>query len=154
MAMDDATMRVMQHAASGYCCSQIIMLFALEAQGRENPALVRAMSGACHGLGDCSGPCGALTAAVCVLGLYAGKGDDTEEAHERFPLMRSEIIEWFQSEIGGQYGGTRCLDILGDKECGSPNPERCPGVVAATWGKCLEILVENGLDPSSPKEEQ
>lgn len=148
--MNDITLRIMKLSGSGYCCSQIIMLLALEAQGVENAALVRAMSGLCHGMGDCSGVCGALTGGLCVLGLYVGKGDEEEGAHERRPLMLAELSRWFQEEVGGLYGSIQCSHILDGVECGRPNPERCGPTVAKTFGRCLEILVENGLDPSLP----
>jgi hypothetical protein len=53
--MDDLTIRMMQLAARGYCCSQILGWLALEAQGRRNPDLVRALSGLCLGVGNSGG---------------------------------------------------------------------------------------------------
>ena len=146
--MDDITIRIMQLAGSGYCCSQIIILLALEAQGEENPVLVRAMSGLCHGMGDCSGVCGALTGGLAMLGLYVGKGRDDEYPHDRRPLMLAELGEWFREVIGERFGGVTCSVILDGMECGKPNPQRCGPTVAETFGRCLEILTENGIDPS------
>ena len=44
----------------GYCCSQLLLLLMLQAQDRQNPDLVRAMHGLCHGIGQSDGPCGQL----------------------------------------------------------------------------------------------
>jgi len=40
--IDQTSLRMMQLAGQGYCCSQILILLALEGMGRENPDLVRA----------------------------------------------------------------------------------------------------------------
>jgi|SRR5580693_6111645 len=49
--MNDDSFRVMDFAMKGYQCSQILMAMALEAQGKQNPDLVRAMSGLLGGWG-------------------------------------------------------------------------------------------------------
>jgi len=65
----DVGFRIIQLAGKGYCCSQILMLLALEIQGRENPELVRAMAGLCMGTANSGGICGIFTGASCVMAL-------------------------------------------------------------------------------------
>jgi len=146
--MNDLLFRLVELGSKGYCCSQILLVLGLEAREEENPSLVRAMGGLCHGMGDCEGICGVLTGAECLLALYAGKGTEDESADERLPLMRSEFREWFIETVGSRYGGIRCGDILEDASCQSPNPERCGNMVADAYTKAMKILVENGFDPS------
>ena len=148
--MDDAGLRMMELAGKGYCCSQMMVVLALEEMGRENPDLVRGASGLCNGLGDCSGPCGVLTGAMLVLGLYGGKGLDMEEPEDALPLMFEEMREWF-GEATSQYGGTACGDILGG-ECGQPHNTRCGGLVSEGSAQVREILVRHGLDPSQGRD--
>lgn len=150
---DDVSMRVVQLAGQGFCCSQIVMVMALETQGSYNTELVRALSGLCKGLGDCSGPCGALSGGACLLALYAGRGSEEEEADNRLPLMLTTLTEWFQETVGEQYGGVSCVHILGEGNCAVPDPGRCAALVADTFTRCLEILAENGIDPTVPKED-
>lgn len=147
--MDDLTIHMAQLGAAGFCCSQILLLLALEAQGRDNPDLVRAAGGLCNGLRDCSQVCGALSGGQLVLALYAGKGSADEEVHDRWELMASELNEWFAETLAPS--GVRCQDILGEGQCGKPDRERCGGIVAAVWSRCLELLTENGVDPSEGK---
>ena len=40
--MDDVTLHMLELKGKGFCCSQIILILALENQGRTNPDLVRA----------------------------------------------------------------------------------------------------------------
>jgi len=148
--MDEFALNAMRLAASGLCCSQILLALALEYQGRSNPDLVRASAGLCNGLGDCSGACGVLSGGLCVLALYAAKGSDQEEEHERSTLMVSQFTEWIREEIGAACGGGRCADILGEGDCGQPDRERCGGIMVRAFGRCLEILAENGIDPAEP----
>lgn len=148
--MGDVDLKMMELGAKGYCCSQILVLLALEDLGRDNADLVRAASGLCSGLGNCSGTCGVYTGSALLLGLYAGKGEDTEDALESLAVMLESFGEWFV-QATSEYGGTRCSDILGG-DCGQPNPAKCGGLVAAAYEQVRAILVDNGLDPSEARD--
>jgi hypothetical protein len=150
--LDDAGLRVMELAGKGYCCSQMMVILALDEMDREDPDLVRAAGGLCDGLGDCSGPCGVLTGATLVLGLYAGKGMDMEEPEDCLPVMIESLRDWF-TERTLEYGGTSCGAIL-DGACGQPHPTRCGGLIGEANAKVREILVDNGLDPAEGRELQ
>lgn len=144
---DDSLLSILPLAQKGYCCSQIILLLGLEAQGAEDPALIRAGSGLCYGIGGTGHTCGALTGAACLLGLHAGKGRDSEEEGERLPLMLETLENWFSEHVAGTYGGTACPDILGELST-RPDPDLCGRLVADTLDQCLSILMDNGFDPS------
>ena len=144
---EDTLLRILPLAQQGYCCSQIILLLGLEAQGQSNPALIRAASGLCHGIGGAGHSCGALTGAACLLGLYAGKGQDHEEENERLPLMLETLTHWFVEQVSSQYGGIACPDILGAKST-LPNPDICGRLIADTLDQSISILMDNGFDPA------
>ena len=148
---DDVSGEVMRLGHAGYCCSQIMVRLALDLQGRENPELVRSMAGLCRGLAQGSQTCGALTGAACVLGLYAGKGTDGESEHERMALMLEELTDWFGCTACSGLPGVRCQDILGGPDQ-PPDPARCGGLVAEAWRKVVEILSENGFDPTEGRD--
>lgn len=57
----------------GFCCSQILALLILGAQGRENPDLVRSLAGLCHGIGQSGDACGILTGAVASFPIWSGR---------------------------------------------------------------------------------
>ncbi len=144
--MNDIGFRLIQLAGKGYCCSQILMLLALEIQGRENPDMVRAMSGLCMGPGNSGGICGVFTGAACVLALYGAKGADAEKEAVKLPLMFAELGEWFASRLDS---GISCTAIIGE-DFPRPDPNLCGRLLMDTWGRILEILVENGFDPANP----
>ena len=148
--LDDVGLKLMELAGKGYCCSQAMVLLALDEMGRENPDLARAASGLCNGMGDCSGPCGVYTGGILVLGLHAGKGADMEEADDRLPLMLEELRDWFVSATS-EYGGISCGAIL-DRECGRPDPTRCGGLLAAASAQVRQILADNGFDPADGRD--
>lgn len=147
---DDAGLAIMELAGKGYCCSQIMLLLALGEMDRENPDLIRAAAGLCDGMGDCSGPCGVWTGSAMVLGLYAGKGRDAEEAADELPLMLESLREWFVAQTQ-EYGGTACVDIL-DGTCGQPNATRCGGLMTGANERLREILSTNGVDLSQGRD--
>ena len=91
--------------------------------------------------------CGALSGAACLISLCAGKGSDAEDAHESFPSMMNELSEWFREKMAESYGGIRCDDILSIR----PDKSACGPIVAETYGKAMEILMNHGLDPAIGK---
>lgn len=146
--MDDLSLTLLQLHAKGYNCSQILLLLGLDMTGRDNPDLVRAVGGLGTGMGG-GQTCGVLSGAVCLVSYYAGKGADGEHPHDRLPLMISELVDWFRNHACGGYGGIRCSDILGE-DAGTPDTERCGGLIAQAWNKSLELLQDSGIDPTQP----
>lgn len=143
---DQIPFRFIQLAGRGYCCSQIVMILALERRGETNADLVRSMAGLCHGVGMSGGICGFLTGAACILSLYGAKGTDEENADDRLPLMLSELMDWFGTEVGGAYGGVLCSEIMGDGDIRHPDPSRCGDIAIKTYAKITRILLENDFD--------
>ncbi len=144
--MDDEMIRMIQLANQGFYCSQVLLFMGLEAQGKADADLIRAMAGLAGGLGFAGDVCGALTGGACLLGLYAGKGTPEEEEDPRLHVMVGELVEWFGQEYGQQYGGIRCDTILDDEP--QNRTTRCPALVLSTYEKVKALLVENGFDLS------
>ena len=149
--MNDNDLRIMQLHGAGYCCAQIILILCLDHMDRENPDLVRAAQGLCLGFGDCSGPCGIMSGGICALGIYAGKGTDTEQADDKLPLLIESFRDWFQSRTETEFGGNSCEQILGEKST-MPNPQRCGGLLTEAYEQIVSILLENGFDPSEGRD--
>ncbi|MDT3701296.1 MAG: C-GCAxxG-C-C family protein [Thermincola sp.] len=127
-------------AAQGFCCSQILLILALEAQGKENPDLVRAMEGLCGGLGRAGKTCGALTGGTCLLGLQAGRGLATEPPSRHLNEMVKELVEWFEKE----FNSLECADILdGTLDADAAYPVKCGQIVMGVYHKVQEILNAN-----------
>lgn len=141
--MDQTLMRMLELDYNGYYCSQILMIMALEAQGKSNQDLISALGGLAHGSGFHDGFCGALTGAACLLALFAGKGNDDEYEDERLKHMTRDLEGWFEKEIGSRYGGVSCESIVGDR---TEIRQRCGEVVAQTYHKVFEILTAAGYD--------
>lgn len=138
------TERMLELRRHGFYCSQILMKMALDLQGRDDPALVRAMEGLAGGLGFTGEACGTLTAGASVLGLYAGRGRESEDDDPTLIFMVEDLVKWFTEGYGRDFGGIRCRDILAS----DPNSQatRCPAMIAGTYQKIKELLVENGFD--------
>ena len=146
--MDQTRLRMMELSYQGYYCSQILLILGLEAQGKENPDLIRAMGGLANGCGFAGGPCGTLTGAACLLSLYAGKGTDDEYQDEGLQYMLRDLGEWFSQTYGERYGDTTCEMIVGDR---SEMRQRCGAIVAETYTKTMELLIAGGYDVAAGK---
>ena len=145
--MDDHRIRMMQLSKKGYVCSQIIMQLGLDMRGEENPSLIRAMAGPGYGCGSGEATCGALIGGVCLLAYFAGKGADDESESDRFALMIRQLNDWFSEHVGNRYGGITCEAVVG-KEVQRVSMQHCGEIVADTFDRCIEILMENGFDLS------
>ncbi len=143
--MDQTMLRMMELDYHGYYCSQILLILALEAQGKSNPDLVRAMGGLAHGSGFSFGICGALSGAACLLGLYAGKGSDDDYEDENLKYMLKDLGAWFEQTFGRRYGDVTCEAIVGDR---TEMRQRCAAVVEETYTKVIELLSAGGYDIS------
>ncbi len=142
--MDDMTFRMIELAGQGFHCSQILLILGLDAQGKDNPDVVRTMEALAGGLGFSGDTCGALTGGACLLGLYAGRGSAGEEADPRLNMMISDLVEWFGQECVAAYGSTRCARILEDDPANQRT--RCPGIVTAVHDKVTSLLIAQGFD--------
>ena len=145
--MNEDAFRVMDLAMKGFQCSQILMVLALDALGKKNEDLVRAMSGLLGGMG-CGKTCGVMTGGCCVLGLHAGSGTPNGIADERLGGMLTEFVEWFESEYKTRYGSIECDGIVqGDMR---NRMARCPGIIVESLAQLKEILAENNHEFESP----
>ncbi len=147
--MADENMRIMQLQMQGFNCSQILLTLGLEQQGKSNPDLVRAMTGLAGGLGFTGKICGVLTGAVCLLSLYAGRGELEEQEDRQLNIMIEELVIWFEEKFGKEYGGIDCQTILNDDPWN--RKLRCPTMVIETYAMVKELLADNGY--ISPAEE-
>lgn len=134
--------RLLELSQEGYFCAQILLILALESEGKENPDLIRAMGGLNGGIGSTGGICGCLTGGACFLSYYAGKGESDELEHPDCSRMIAEFVQWFQ-EYTMDYGGISCSCIL---ENNNRNKfERCPSIISAVLEKCMELLENYGV---------
>jgi hypothetical protein len=140
---DEKVNRMIELAENKYNCSQIMMILAMEQEGKESPDLVRAMSGLGDGCGFFKETCGIMTGAASILAWYAGKGADGEVESEKLLPMLEELGDWFQQDIGAKYAGTRCNEIVGDLVGTDDGKQICGSIIFQTFGKVNEILVSN-----------
>ena len=135
--------RMLELSKQGFQCAQILMILALESEGKEDSDLVRTVGGLNNGLADASGPCGALTGCCCLISYFAGKGDADELEDPAFLSMVSEFANWFKEEYGKLYGGYICAEILNEDP--KNKLARCPEIVKASYIKAMEILGSAGV---------
>lgn len=138
------TDRVLELGRQRFYCSQILMTMALDLQGRDDPALIRSMEGLAGGIGFSGEVCGTLTAGAAALGLYAGRGRATDDEDPTMVFMIEDLVRWFSEGYGAEYGGIRCREILATDPASQAT--RCPAMIAGTFQKVKELLVENGFD--------
>lgn len=135
--------RILELSRQGFFCAQIIMTLGLEADGRENPDLVRAVGGLNGGLGFTQDVCGCLTGGCCLISYFLGKGEAGELEDPKSRDTIAEFVSWFKERTGWEYGGEKCGDITGGDA--AKRLERCPGLIGDAFQKCAELLNEKGV---------
>lgn len=150
--MNPLLLELLPLVRQGYCCSQLLILLMLQVRDQQNPELVRAMHGLCHGIGQSDGPCGLLTGGACALALAVGKGADNETAHPMLTPILNDYAMWFYERVN-PYGGISCgciaagLGAVADGEQGgTPDPGACGDLLAECWEKILELAQSYDLD--------
>jgi C_GCAxxG_C_C family probable redox protein len=124
-----------------------MMKMALEAEEKENDDLIRAVNGLCMGIGSTQKTCGVLTGGVAILGLYAGKGDETEYQKQEYAGMVNEYIQWFES----RFGSTECHDIIGvgnvtDYTTNQNYLLKCGDILVESYRNIQQILMDHGFE--------
>ncbi len=145
--MNDMTFQMFQLMNSGFCCTQIMVKMALDAEENENVDLLRAVNGLCMGIGGTQKTCGVLTGGIAILGLYAGKGKDEEYPKQEFSQMMDEYLVWFESE----FGCTECKDLIGvgcitDSGTNQSYMIKCGDILMKSYDKVLEILLNHNFE--------
>ena len=139
--MDESGFQMFKLTNAGYCCAQIMVKMALDTEEKENEDLLRAINGLCMGVGSAQKTCGVLNGGIAVVGLYAGKGTDTEYPKQGFSDMVDEYINWFENE----FGSTQCQDIIGvcsitDFQTNQSYRLKCGDILMKSYQKVQEIL--------------
>ncbi|MCB2295294.1 C-GCAxxG-C-C family protein [Clostridium algoriphilum] len=135
--------RMFKLASLGYCCSQILIIMYLEKNEMENVSLVKAMAGFCAGMGNTGKTCGIVTGGVCLFGIYAGKGIDTETRDDNLKKMIQKYVQWFEEE----FESSECVDmitvdVLNDMENNEGYPIKCGNAIQKSYNKINELLKE------------
>ena len=144
---DELGFQMFRLTNAGYCCSQIMLKLALDAEGKENEDLLRAVNGLCMGAGSYQKTCGVLTAGIAILGLYVGKGRDDEYPKPGFSEMVDEFTEGFIAEFGSK----ECSDIIGvcsvtDYQTNQSFRLKCGDVLMKSYNMLQEILREHDYE--------
>lgn len=145
--MNDKAFDIYKLSSQGFCCTQILLKLALEEEENENKDLIKAVNGLCGGIGFSKKTCGVVTGGVCILSLYAGKGEALERCSESFSQMINEYMEWFEEE----FESSECGDIIGahvinDSEGNVSYPVKCGDILIKGYEKLQEILYKYEYD--------
>ncbi len=150
--MNALLLDLLPYVHRGYCCSQLLLVLAAQATDREDPGLLSALRGLCHGIGQSGGPCGLLTGGAAVLAWLVCR--DADEPHPMLDAMTGEYAAWFAERVGS-CGGTGCEQVssglaadagISLPEGGMPPLDLCGDLLADCWGKILDICEAYDVD--------
>lgn len=129
----------------GYCCSQILALLILGAQGKENEDLVRSLAGLCHGIGQSGGTCGILTGGCCVISYLVGTQTENDNEMPVARILLEEYVDWFNDLCTERYNSNLCTDIIGEINPEGPNKQHCRELMTSAWIRMLGILTMHNI---------
>ena len=129
----DLNDKILELSQRGYDCAGILGKLLMETLGEDNDGLVRAFSGLDGGIGHSKDVCGCMAAGCCMLAYF---GEDAKP-------LQGEFASWIKDEMLTFYGGYSCEDIIGNDL--SKRLNICPGIIADTYEKVMELLSDRGL---------
>ncbi|MFR6329973.1 MAG: C-GCAxxG-C-C family (seleno)protein [Eisenbergiella sp.] len=100
--------RMLELSGQVFYCAQILMILALESEGKEDPDLIRAAGGLNGGLGFSGGYAECHEAAA--FSYFRGKGGRGVGRSDAVRLT-GELADWFETMTADRYGCT-CEKIL------------------------------------------
>ncbi len=143
------TNRATEHMASGYVCSESVLLGVCEELGIHVddtivPRIGRLFAG---GIGRTGSVCGAVVGGVMALGLLVEPGETMEEA-----LDAMKVAEEFRRRFESEMGSIECRELThldlttpeGMKAIMDPDMEQnvCLPAVAAAYRIVLDLVKE------------
>lgn len=134
----------------GYCCSQILALLILSAQGKENEDLVRSLSGLCHGIGQSGSTCGILTGGCCVISYLVGPNTEYDPGMVPARIILEEYVDWFNDTSAERWGSSLCSDIIDEDNPAGPNKKHCRELLTSAWIRLLGILTLHNIAYGAP----
>lgn len=135
---EELMLKAIEINQKGYSCSQTVFLLSTDFNQVENPELVKALDGLAYGM-HTRKTCGCLSGALCLASFYLGK-DANMPRDERLQPIAQQLTQWFEE----QNGSSLCDDIL--KKHNEDKASVCPRLMAETFKKCFELLMENDVD--------
>ena len=91
---------------SGMYCAESVLLAVAESAGIQSELIPKIATGFCGGVSRTCGMCGAVSGAIMVIGIFAGRNEPTETVAESYTLVRK-----FVKEFGSKFGSTNCKDL-------------------------------------------
>ena len=85
-------------------------------------------------------PCGCLTGSACAIGYFLGNLAPEEKEDAQMKPAVQELYQWFRQKTEEEFGAFYCKDIT-HLDWGIIM-EKCPGLIADTYTKVMEILTE------------
>ena len=130
-----------QYFKDGYNCSESILRAGSNLLGiKIDEQALRMATGFGGGIGHAGCVCGALAAAVMVLGLLKGRADATENREEAYNLS-SEFHRRFQERFGAT-----CCRVLNPHEFETrEHLVNCVKITGNTMALLADFLQEKGL---------
>ena len=139
----DLEERILELSRSGYACGQILAILLMETCSEENSGFVRSMQGLNGGIGGSGYLCGCMPAGCCMISYFTGKPEEAAYEHPAHKAALAEFTQWFVDWAEVEFGATDSRDIVGISP--AKKVQYCPGIIAATYEKCMEILEEKEI---------
>jgi C_GCAxxG_C_C family probable redox protein len=100
--------RAQELFASGYHCSESVLLAFAELKGIHSDLIPRIASGFGGGVSRTCGMCGAVSGAVMSINLVKGRNTPLESSDANYALVRT-----LQKRFTERNGSTNCRELLG-----------------------------------------
>jgi C_GCAxxG_C_C family probable redox protein len=133
---------------SGLYCAESVLLAYAEGTGIASDWIPRIATGFCGGVSDTGGMCGAVSGAIMVIGLAAGRNTPGESPEKAYALTR-QLLESFEREFSSSNcrvltGGCDFTTVEGQRAYAENQvARRCRGYIEGATRIALQIIAGN-----------
>ena len=96
--------------AQGFSCSQAVLSARCERYGLDQKTALTIAAGFGGGMGRTGGTCGAVTAAIAIIGLHTGS---TKAKNNAAKENTYKTVREFIAEFNEEFGSVECKELLG-----------------------------------------
>ncbi len=105
--IDDIAKRIDQFYASGYRCTESVLLYVSESKNIKSDLIPKIGTGFCAGISRTCGTCGAVIGSIMAINIFYGRNNPADQVDKSYAPVQ-KFIKQFED----MFGSTNCRQLI------------------------------------------
>jgi C_GCAxxG_C_C family probable redox protein len=105
--MDNVAKRIDEFYASGYRCTESVLLYVSESKNIQSDLIPKIGTGFCAGLSRTCGTCGAVIGSVMAINIFYGRSNPGDPVDKSYAPVQK-----FVKQFENMFGSTNCQQLI------------------------------------------